>query len=233
MLDYVRRELAALEGKVAAEDRPRLQQHADLVRDLEQRIARVTSASCTGGAAPDGSIDVNANDSFPVVGKLHMDLIVRALGCDLTRVAVLQWSASLNQIVFTWEGNTTGHHSLSHGSGTRDEHVRVYTWYAKQLAYLIEQLKATPDAGGKSVFDNTVIAWVSEIGDGSADNCRRVPFVLAGSAGGYFRTGRYIKYPSVQPHNNLLVSLCNAMGVDVTTFGQASVCTGPLEGLRT
>jgi hypothetical protein len=35
-----------------------------------------------------------------------------------------------------------------------------------------------------------------------------------------------------QPHNNLLVSICNAMGLaDVTTFGIPGVCTGPLPGL--
>jgi hypothetical protein len=31
------------------------------------------------------------------------------------------------------------------------------------------------------------------------------------------------------PHNNLLTSICNAMGLsDVKTFGIPGVCTGPL-----
>jgi hypothetical protein len=57
-----------------------------------------------------------------------------------------------------------------------------------------------------------------------------IPWVLAG-AGGYFKTGRYLQYRD-QPHNNLLVSVCNAMGLaDVTTFGVPELCTGPLTGL--
>jgi len=55
--------------------------------------------------------------------------------------------------------------------------------------------------------------------------------VLAGGAGGYLKSGRYLQYSGL-PHNDLLVSVCNAMGFsDVTTFGIPGVCTGPLAGL--
>ncbi|MDP2274743.1 MAG: hypothetical protein Q8N23_18500 [Archangium sp.] len=37
--------------------------------------------------------------------------------------------------------------------------------------------------------------------------------------------------PLGMPHNNLLVSLMNAMGVPGTTFGEFAHCTGPLAGL--
>ena len=33
------------------------------------------------------------------------------------------------------------------------------------------------------------------------------------------------------PHNNLLVSILNAMGVPDTKFGKPDWCTGPLTGL--
>ena len=43
--------------------------------------------------------------------------------------------------------------------------------------------------------------------------------------------GRYLQFKD-QPHNNLLVSVCNAMGfADVKSFGIPGVCTGPLAGL--
>jgi hypothetical protein len=43
--------------------------------------------------------------------------------------------------------------------------------------------------------------------------------VLAGSGGGYFKTGRSLALTAV-PNNQLLVSLCNAMGTPVATFGE-------------
>jgi hypothetical protein len=52
-------------------------------------------------------------------------------------------------------------------------------------------------------------------------------YMLAGG-GGAFRTGRYISYADV-PHNDLLVTLCQLMGLtDVTSFGDADICTGDL-----
>jgi hypothetical protein len=59
---------------------------------------------------------------------------------------------------------------------------------------------------------------------------------MAGSGGGYFKMGRLLQLPragGVGPaHDDLFVSLANCMGLDVTTFGNAEVCRGPLPGLR-
>jgi hypothetical protein len=61
-----------------------------------------------------------------------------------------------------------------------------------------------------------------------------VPFLMVGSCGGYFRTGRvvrlgswaaasgaYYRGASGVPHNKLLATLCNAMDVPVGGFGDA------------
>jgi hypothetical protein len=73
--------------------------------------------------------------------------------------------------------------------------------------------------------------WGNELGVGNTHSYKNIPWMLAGGAGGYFKTGRFLQYPDV-PHNNLLVSVCNAMGFsDVTTFGIPGVCTGALPGL--
>jgi hypothetical protein len=58
-----------------------------------------------------------------------------------------------------------------------------------------------------------------------------MPFMLAGNAGGALRTGRYLKYEDSPPHNDLLVSLLNLMGIPARTFGHPDWCTGPLPRL--
>jgi hypothetical protein len=65
---------------------------------------------------------------------------------------------------------------------------------------------------------------------GNTHSHNRMPFVLAGSAGGAIETGRLLTYGG-RPHNDLLVSILNAFGVAATTFGAPEHCTGPLEGL--
>jgi len=55
--------------------------------------------------------------------------------------------------------------------------------------------------------------------------------VIAGGGGGALRSGRFVTYSPRQPHNNLLVSLANAMGTNINTFGNPAYCTGPLSNL--
>ena len=57
-----------------------------------------------------------------------------------------------------------------------------------------------------------------------------MPYLLAGDAGGYFESGRYLKYAGAW-HNDLLTSICHAMGSQVSTFGNPAYCTGELSGL--
>ena len=57
-----------------------------------------------------------------------------------------------------------------------------------------------------------------------------MPFILAGKAGGKLQTKRWLKFQG-QPHNNLLVSILNLFGIEQSTFGNASYCTGSLSGL--
>jgi hypothetical protein len=62
-----------------------------------------------------------------------------------------------------------------------------------------------------------------------------LPWILAGKGGGAFRPGRFIRFSRPNDrgpsHNNLFVSLANYMGVNVTSFGNRDVCTGPLSEL--
>ena len=110
--------------------------------------------------------------------------------------------------------------------------TKINTWYAQQFAALIARLKATPDAAGGTLFDGTLLLWCNELAKGNTHSRSGAPYVLAGSAGGALQTGRYLSYDGQGlPHNNLLVSILNAMGLPDTKFGKPEWCTGPLTGL--
>lgn len=83
------------------------------------------------------------------------------------------------------------------------------------------------------MLDNTVILWGNELGQGNTHSAEGVPYVLAGNADGYFRTGRYVELRGSAeiPHNNVLLTLCHAMGVPLSTFGNPDYCTGPIARL--
>ena len=53
-----------------------------------------------------------------------------------------------------------------------------------------------------------------------------------GDAGGYLRPGRFLDLGG-KPHNNVLVTVAGALGVEVQTFGDPALCDGgPLAALR-
>ena len=178
-------------------------------------------------------MDVYANENYPLMGKLQMDLLAMSLACDLTRVASLQWTSTQTGKVFSWLGQSETHHSLSHSGLTdvtrQNQLMAIGNWHAKQLAYLMDKLASFPEGDG-TVLDNTLILWCTDIAQGQSHARRDMPYVLAGGAGGALKMGRYLKYAG-DHHNNLLVSILNAMGGPDTTFGNPAYCTGALPRL--
>lgn len=232
-LDLIRAEIADLRGQLGKGEQQKLDQHLEALRKTEQSLTTATMGACKVPAAPmDMAIQAHAN--FPAVGRAQMDLLVAALSCDMTRVASVQFSHTVGPQVFSWVNASEGHHDLSHkGDGDSAGVARFIDcerWYAQQFAYLLSALKAAPDPQGGTLFDSTLVVWAKELGDSRLHVCQSVPFVLAGG-GGYFPLGRYLKYQSA-PHNQLLTSICNAMGLDNQSFGDPSRGTGALPMLK-
>jgi Protein of unknown function (DUF1552) len=236
VLDSVISDYETLNKRVGSEDKKKLDNHLTAIREIEKRL---DAGGQLGGSCqlPDlgGPVnDIYANDNFPAMGRLQMDLLVMSLACNLTRVASIQWSTSVSNKVFSWLGIPDGHHDLSHNGDTdavsQGKITQINTWYAEQFAYLVAAMKAVPEGDG-TMLDNTVIMWCNELGVGNSHTRRDMPFVLAGSCGGYFKTGRFLQYDDTERHNNLLLSLCHAMDVNETTFGNPAYCTGPLSKL--
>ncbi|WP_438010254.1 DUF1552 domain-containing protein [Sorangium sp. So ce321] len=234
VLGSVMEDYGSLARQLGGEDRQKLEHHLEAVSEIEKRL---DAPGLLGGACavPElgERLDVYANDNFPAIGRLQMDLLAMALACDLTRIASIQWSATQAGKVFTWLGQSDTHHALSHSSpghqAKQQQLVDIGRWQAEQLAYLLGKLDAVPEGAG-TLLDNTIVLWCTDISAGQSHSRRDMPYVIAGRAGGALRTGRFLSYAG-DPHNDLLVALCNAMGVDVSTFGNPAYCTGPLPGL--
>lgn len=107
--------------------------------------------------------------------------------------------------------------------------VKCDTWFQSQAAYMIGRLKSVVDVAGKSLLDNSVFVGMNNMRTGTSEYMQ-VPAMVAGSCGGYFKTGRSLLLPPTT-NNQLLVALCNAMGTPVATFG-APQYGGELAALR-
>jgi hypothetical protein len=234
VLDTVKGQFDTVRTQAGVEDRERLDQHADLVRDLELRLQNepVLGEHCVVPGAP-AAVNPDDAGAMHMVSQAHIDLITMAFACDITRVASLQYSNGANHHTFPFIGSNSDGHGLSHAAdddaASWAEWTVRQTWYCEQFAYLLGKLAAIPE-GDVTMLDHTVVLWVNELSKGNTHSHQRMPFVLAGSGGGYFRTGRYCTYVNA-PHNDLLVSLQNAFGIEEQTFGSPEHCTGPLANL--
>jgi Protein of unknown function (DUF1552) len=234
VLDFVLTESTRLEQRLSTGDRQKLDQHLTHVRDLETRLRPlstpvITQASCNSVPAVQNAGDPLDKANFPATGKLHMDLLTLALKCDVTRIASLQWSWARSNLVHSWAGAAKGHHDMSH-EGKSTPLTGVNTWYAQQLAYFGQALLATPDVDGKSLLDNTLVYWCSDVAWGINHSFDGLRSFFLGSCGGTMKTGQHIAVGG-QTHQKLLVTLLNAMGVMENQFGDTQYGTGPLATL--
>jgi hypothetical protein len=235
VIDAVRVEYQTLRRRLGGPDATRLDAHIEAVREIEKRLDVVTPAAAACRApAVEGAIELSSAASIPAIARLQIDILVAALACDLTRVASLQFIDSTSNIVYGWLGIREGHHSISHlpdsNADARDKMSRIHRWYSEQLAYLLAKMKEVRE-GERTLLDASLVFWGNGLAKGNTHTLRDAPLVLAGGAGGRLRTGRFLRYAGSVPHNNLLVSMANALGSPITRFGRAEWCTGPLAGL--
>jgi hypothetical protein len=232
VIDLVREELTALSTRVDRSDRAKLQGHLEAVRSIETRLQKGTGSAATGcPTRPNGTIDVVANDSFPTLVKLQSDLIASSFACDVTRIATLQLSRGFSMVRHKWAGVTGEHHSVSHdSSASGDQQISaINRWYAQQVAYLLGELRKIPEGNG-TLLDNTLLVWCAELSYGANHNPNPPWAVLAGKLGGKIRTGRFIDYGTKADWNQLLVTICQAMGAQVDKVGDLGLA-GPIPGL--
>jgi hypothetical protein len=228
VLDHAAGSLDTLSSRVGTDDKARIDAHAASVREIEKQLVS-QAAACNPAVPPNTDLTQTAN--YPAVGKLQMDMLVAALACDQTRIASLQFSHSVSQMTFPWLGITDPHHDLSHLGDTDttaiDKLTKINTWYATQFAYLLDKLASVQESNG-TLLDNTLVIWVNELAKGNAHSHSPLPVVIAGKCQGAVRTGRYVKLPQLRKSNDLLTGIANAMGTNITQFGNPAYCTSPL-----
>jgi hypothetical protein len=154
---------------------------------------------------------------------------VQALACDVTRVITFSPSDSGFTCGAPWLGESRDIHLISHdkypGADWPGIAAKVMTWMYEQQAYLMQQLASIPEGDG-TLLDHTLIYAPHEFGDDSGQHSYdNLLLSLAGDAGGYLKTGRFVTMKG-KPHNNVLVTIANAMGVTTKTFGDATLCDG-------
>lgn len=239
--DFVRGEMQDLMSStwVGEAEKRRLNQHFEAIRDLEIRM------SC---ALSNGDVDamraiessVTNEDKRIEVAKLQMDLVAFAFSCDLTRVATLQFGDAGDSTRFTLDGvKQNTFHRISHrvdSDGTDGPaipnadilHHKIDREFAKMFRHLLDRLSIYTGPSGGTLLDDSIAVWFSSLADTEHDRYY-LPYVIAGSGGGFLKQGTVIEEDDVRV-NKLHNTILRAHGVN-EDFGDASLAGGALSSL--
>ena len=153
-----------------------------------------------------------------------MDLEVLAFQTDMTRVVSLMMAREGSNRPYRSIGVSDGHHNMTHHQNDPEKiakTVKINEIHVKMFAYLLERLKATPDAEG-TLLDNSMIMYGSSISDGNLHTHHDLPIVVAGGGAGQVKGNRHIVFPKETPLNNLLLTMLQKAGVPAEKFGDAT-----------
>ena len=228
------------ESAVASSAFPRLshRQWAASVRDLlfldaVPEVSRFTNDAPTGTSFDNngGALVVSAGlatDYETAVEKQAADLVANA--SRLAKVVPAGLPADLDGYAkgFGSEGDPI--------EGAQEMHHEIDKLHARLFKYLLDKLASysTPDG---TLLDSGVAAWTNDLAHGVSHGYNNVPWILAGSAGGYLKQGQYVDGGNVT-HNRLFNTLLNALGVrkadgsPVDDFGDPSLAKGEIASMK-
>jgi hypothetical protein len=217
VLDFVGKELEAFGKRLGTEDRMKIDQHLVSVRDIEKRLGGATSGGAAGagcGQPMSKGSDAKGN------GETMFEIVAMAFKCDITRVATITISddGGGDGTSFPWAGSSGDFHGVAHASNDA-QMTSISNWFFTNYANLAKQLDETPEAGATALDNSLLTSW-SNMDEGANHFNGKIPITMVGSAGGYLKTGQVVRY-SKQPHNKLLATICNAMGLMVPGVGAA------------
>lgn len=230
ILDDVRAQAARLQGALGSSDRDKLEEYLTSVRDLERRLQIeeqwLTRPLPIVAATP--PVDISNPSDLIGRTRLLFELTQLALQTDSTRLVTIMMQGGTAAPPIP--GVSLGHHDLSHHG--RDpqklEQLRLIEQETlKTVGQLLTKLRGTQEQDS-NLLERTTVFLGSNLGDASSHSVRNLPVLLAG---GGFRHGQHLAFDPDNPPPlcNLFVSMLQRLGLETTTFGNA---TGTLTGLE-
>ena len=222
LLDSVREEIARLQKTLGPDDRARVGQYMESVREVERRIQTAESDSADN-QLPDLDRPVGVPVSYADHARLMFDLQVLALQGDVTRVITFQLARETSTRTYNEIGVSDPHHPLTH-HGNNAEKVakmaKINAFHVSLFGYFLEKLKATPEGDG-SLLDHSLYLYGSGMGNPNVHDHVNLPILVAGGGAGRLKGSRHIKYVEPRPLANLHLTLLEKVGVRLDAFADS------------
>jgi hypothetical protein len=224
ILDSLGADVADLMRDIGPDDRGRLEDYLDNVRETEQQIERAERQAAIDLEIPDAPVGIPTLFADHV--GLQFDLVKLAWTADMTRVFTFMMSRDITQRVYPEIGITEPHHAMSHHGGNEEMKanlVKLNVYHMSLFERFIAGLKATPDGDG-SLLDHSMLMFGSGMSESNNHERTDLPTLLVG--GFKSRGSRHIAMAEETPIANFLLSVGQHFGVEMDSFG---ISTGAVD----
>jgi len=222
LIDWVRDDISRLQNTLGADDRRRVGQYLDSIREVERRIQKA-EGDADGDHLPDLDRPVGVPTSYAEHAKLMFDLQALAMQGDVTRVITFQLARETSTRTYPEIGVSDPHHPLTHHGNNPEKIARmakINAFHVSLFAYYIDKLKSTPDGDG-TLLDHSVVLYGSGMGNPNVHDHVNLPVIVAGGGAGRMKGGRHISYAEPTPLANLHLTLLEKVGVRLDTFADS------------
>jgi hypothetical protein len=223
ILDAVTGQIRRLQGGLGPNDRNRVAEYLDTVREIERRIQlsekQTGNSNLAVPATPSGIPDDHEDHT-----KLMFDLMALAFQADITRISTFMMAREVSYRTFPKLGISEAFHPASHHQNNParlETLARINTFHVTLLAHFLERLKTTPDGDG-SLLDHSLVLYGGAMSNSNIHNHSPLPVLVAGGAAGRMKGGRHIKYPENTPMSNLLMTILDKAGIPQESVGDST-----------
>ncbi len=225
ILDWVMGEMSSIRRQLDPSDLHRLDQYAQSIRELEQRISRIETQNASGEERQIPEAPAGVPDSFEEHVKLMFDLQVLAFLSDTTRVFSFKIGRDASPRVYPESGVEAPFHGSSHHGGREDRvkaFAKINEYHVSMVPYFLEKLQAATEADG-NLLDKTMVVYGSAMADSNLHNHARCPLFLVGGGNGALEGEQHIRARSGTPMANVMLSLLHKLGAnDIEKFGDST-----------
>ena len=223
LLDWVNEDIARLQNKLGADDRNKVSQYLDTVREVERRIQKA-EAETADSQLKDLDRPVGVPAAYADHARLMFDLQVLALQGDVTRVITFQLARETSTRTYPEIGVAEPHHPLTHNAGDPiklAQVAKINAFHVSLFAYFLDKLKSTRDGDG-TLLDHSVYLYGSGMGNPDVHDHVNLPILVAGGGAGSMKGGRHIRYDKPAPLANLHLTLLDKAGVKLDSFADSN-----------
>jgi len=229
-LDAVTERIAQLKQRLGPDDRRKLDEYLESIRDVERRID--VAMRKQSGTLPEATRPAGVPDSWTEHVKLMFDLQILAIRADLTRVWTFLYSREASSMNFPHLDISMGHHEISHHNYEKfklDALAKINVDQSRLFAYFLDKLDSVREADS-TLLDRSLILYGSNLSVPTSHSQHDLPIILAGGAAGRIAGGRYLVFPGDEtPLTNLYLTMLDKVGVPTEKLGDS---TGKLNRLE-